>query len=184
MAEPCRDQARRLRVTQGLESGLKFQALARMEYRYQLKRRFSAMPWLLRTLVTASAGIGIAFSILPLLLGATFGLGEIELTGQELWQTRIAFALFVVGPFMFSVGVAIFLRKSWVRPVLVLLPLLQLLPFLVAHWVFDAPSPVSSRIVCAHQSSRWCVAGTCTHQEHAHERFAQKKKASGTRPEA
>lgn len=115
------------------------------------------MPWLLRTLAAASVGIGIAFSILPFLPGATFGLGARELTVQELWQTKIAFSLFVVGPLMFAVGVAIFLRKSWIRPVLVFLPLLQLLPFLAVHWAFGAPSPVSSFAIFAVSCLVWAA---------------------------
>jgi hypothetical protein len=123
----------------------------------QLKQRFSAMPWLLRILVAASLGIGLAFSLLPLVPGARFGLGEKELTYQELWQTRVALAVFAVGALMLVVGLAVFLRKSWVRPMLVVLPLLQLLPFLLVHWLFGAPSPVSSSVEFAVSSAVWAV---------------------------
>jgi hypothetical protein len=128
-----------------------------MESLTELKQRFSAMPWLLRTFVAASVVIGIVFTVLPLVPGASFGLGERELTFQELWQTRVAFALFAVGPLMFVVGVAVFLRMGWVRPVLVVLPLLQLLPFLVVHWAFGAPSPVSSMTIFAASCALWAV---------------------------
>ena len=128
-----------------------------MELLARLKERFSAMPWLLRILVAASLGIGLMFPLLPLMPGASFGLGERELTNQELWQTRVAFALFAVGPFMHVVGLAVFLRKRWVRPVLVVLPLLQLLPFFVVQWAFGAPSPVSSPAVFAGSCAAWAV---------------------------
>ena len=132
--------------------------LDRMEQLSQLRRRFSAMPWLLRTLVAASLGIGLGFSVLPLVPGARFGLGESELTYQELWQTRVAFAVLAVGVLMLVVGLAVFLRKSWVRPLLVVLPPLQLLPFLAVHWLFGAPSPVSSPVFFTVSSAAWAVA--------------------------
>jgi uncharacterized membrane protein YoaK (UPF0700 family) len=143
-----------------------------MEQLSQLKQRFSAMPWLLRTLVAASLGIGLGFSLLPLVPGASFGLGERELTYQELWQTRVAFAVLAVGVLMLVVGLAVFLRKSWVRPVLVVLPFLQLLPFLAVHWLFGAPNPVSSPVVLGVSSIVWAVAavvylfGTRSGREH------------------
>lgn len=123
----------------------------------QLKQRFSAMPWLLRILVAASVGIGVGFSLLPLVPGASFGLGERELTYQELWQTRVALAVLAVGVLMLVVGVAVLLRRSWIRPVLVVLPLLQVLPFLSVHWVFGAPSPVSSWALFAGSFVIWAV---------------------------
>lgn len=143
-----------------------------MESLSQLKQRFSAMPWLLRTLVAASMVIGVAFSILPLVPGASFGLGERELSYAELWQTRVAFAVITVGVLMLVVGFAVFLRKSWVRPILVFLPLLQLMPFLAMHWAFGAPSPVSSPAFFAGSSAVWAVLavawlfGTRSGREH------------------
>jgi hypothetical protein len=138
----------------------------------QIKQRFSAMPWLLRVLVASSLGIGVGFSVLPLVPGTTFGLGERQLTYQELWQTRVALALFSVGVPMLVVGVAVLLRKRWVRPVLVVLPLLQLLPFLAVHWLFGAPSPVSSSALLAGSFVVWAVVavtylfGTRSAREH------------------
>jgi hypothetical protein len=115
------------------------------------------MPWLLRILIAASLGIGLVFPLLPFVPGATFDLGDQQLTNQELWQTRVAFALFVVGPLMLFVGAAVFLRKSWIRPLLVVLPVLQLLPFFAVHWTFGAPSPVSSPAVFAGSCAVWAV---------------------------
>jgi uncharacterized membrane protein YoaK (UPF0700 family) len=128
-----------------------------MEQLSQLKRRFSAMPWLLRILVAASLGNGVGFSLLPLVPGVRLGLGERELTYQELWETRVALAIIAVGVFMLVIGVAVFLRKGWVRPVLVVLPLVQLLPFLAVHWVFGAPSPVASLPFFAVSAAVWAV---------------------------
>lgn len=100
---------------------------------------------------------GVGFCLLPLVSGASFGLGERELTYQELWQTRVALAVITVGIFMLVVGVAVLLRKGWVRPVLIFLPLVQLLPFLAVHWVFGAPSPVSSPLFVAASTAVWAV---------------------------
>lgn len=128
-----------------------------MEQLSQLKRRFAAMPWLLRILVAACLGIGLGFTVLPFVPSATFNLGERQLTYQELWQTRVAFGVVAVGALMFVVGVAVLLRKSWARPMLVVLPLLELLPFLAVHWAFGAPSPVSSPAFFAGASAVWAV---------------------------
>jgi hypothetical protein len=128
-----------------------------MESLAHLKQRFLEMPWLLRIVVAASLGIGVVFPLLPLMPGASFGLGERELTYHELWQTRVAFALFAIGPLMLVVGVAVFLRKGWVRPLLVVLPVLQLSPFLVVHWTFGAPNPVSSPVQFAASCVAWAV---------------------------
>ena len=128
-----------------------------MESIAHLKQRFLAMPWFLRILVAASTGIGLVFPLLPFVPGATFELGERQLNYQELWQTRVAFALFAVGPLMLGVGIAVFLRKRWVRPVLVVLPLLQVLPFWFVHWAFSAPRPVPSLALFAGQCVVWVV---------------------------
>lgn len=128
-----------------------------MEQLSQLKQRFAAMPWLLRMFVAASLGIGLGFSLLPLVPGASFGVGERELTYQELWQTYLALAVVAVGVLMLVVGLAVLLGKTWVRPVVVVLPLLQVLPFLAVHWLFEAPSPVSSPVVFAVSFAVWAI---------------------------
>jgi hypothetical protein len=143
-----------------------------MEPLSQLKRRFFAMPWLLRILVAAGLSIGLAFCLVPLAPKASFGLGERQLTYQELWQTRVALAVIAVGVLMLVVGVAVFLRKGWVRPLLVVLPVVQLLPFLVVHWAFGAPNPVSSPVFFAVSTAIWAVFavaylfGTRSSREH------------------
>jgi hypothetical protein len=123
-------------------------------------RRFSEMPWLLRILVGASLGIGLVFPLLPFIPAATFELEERELTNHELWQTRVAFALFAVGLLMLVVAAGVFLRKRWIRPVLIILPVLQTLPFLVAHWTFGAPNPISSPGTFAATCAIWAVCAT------------------------
>jgi len=128
-----------------------------MEPHPHLKQRFLAMPWLLRILVAASIGIGVVFCLLPLVPGSSFDLGERELSYEELWQTRVAFAVFAVGVLMLVVGVAVFRRSKWVRPALVVLPVLQVLPFLVVHWVSEAPSPLSSPASFAASAAAWSV---------------------------
>jgi hypothetical protein len=123
----------------------------------QLKERFLAMPSMLRLLVSASLVFGIVLPLLPLFPGASFGLNGRELTYQELWYTGVAFALFALGPIMLIVGIAVLLRKSWIRPFLVGLPILQVLPFLVVHWVLDAPNPVPSLSVFASSCIVWAA---------------------------
>ena len=143
-----------------------------MEKLSQLKDRFSAMPWPFRLLVAASLFIGIAFSLLPLVPGATFGLNERELSYSELWATRVALAVIATGLLMLVFGVALFLRKSWTRPMLIVLPLLQTLPFLAVHWAFGAPNPVDSPVYFAGSTAVWALVaavylyGTRNGREH------------------
>lgn len=128
-----------------------------MEAVAQLKHRFLGMPWLLRIMVGACLGIGIIFPVLPFLPGSTFVLGESVLTVEEMWETRVSLALFAVGPLMVVVGVAIFLRHAWVRYVLVVLPLFQILPFLIVHLLYDAPNPASSAAQFAGSCVVWAI---------------------------
>ena len=143
-----------------------------MEKLSQLKERFAAMPWPFRLLVVASLFIGIVFSFMPLVPGSTFGFNKRELSYSELWATRVALAVIAVGLLMLVLGVALFLRKTWVRPMLVVLPLLQTLPFLAVHWAFGAPNPVDSPAYFAGSTAAWALVaavylyGTRNGREH------------------
>ena len=123
----------------------------------QLKARFSAMPAALRITTGACLVIGAAFTVLPLIPGATFRLGERQVQWQEIWGTGVAYALFVVGPLMVAVGLAVFFGRAWVRSVLVLLPVFQGLPFLAVHWLLGAPSPFNSLLLFALSCVVWAL---------------------------
>jgi hypothetical protein len=128
-----------------------------MESLNLLKVRFAAMPRILRLVALASIVIGAGVTVLPVIPGSRFQLGPHELSWEQLWQTRVALALFVGGPLMVLVGVSIFFRSRWARPLVVVMPALQVLPFLGVHLMYGAPDPVASAPAFAAMSAIWVL---------------------------
>jgi hypothetical protein len=127
----------------------------------RFRARFETMPRLLQLVATASVVLGLAFTVLPFIPAAVFNLDGRPLSHTELWDTRVAFALLVAGPLMLVVGSALLAGRRWVRPLLLVLPLLQTLPFFIVQRWFGAPSPVGDRsawIVWIVGSSLWALA--------------------------
>src|SRR5687768_14934531 len=110
----------------------------------ELRVRYRSLPSLLRTATLALVILGIVVAAAPLIPGMTFNLDGEELTWREMWETRVALALLVLGPLMTSVGLGVLFGRRWARPVLLLMPMIQILPLYLVHWVFDAPSPIRS----------------------------------------
>lgn len=54
----------------------------------------------------------------------------------ELWQTGLVFPLLAYGPIDLAIPYGVVRRTSWVRPFLICLPLVQILPFEVFQLVF------------------------------------------------
>lgn len=104
--------------------------------------RWREMPWPLRTLCAAYVIVGIVCSVLPLIPGATIDYFGMQLSWREIWSTGVAFGLFVIGPLMTAVGVGLFRASLWVRPVVVVMPILQILPFVVVRWLLPGPDPL------------------------------------------
>jgi hypothetical protein len=125
-----------------------------------IRARLGRVPFLLRSIAMASFGIGIAFPLVAVIPGATFDFFGDSLSWRELWQTRVAFALLATGPLMLFVAFAIFRRARWVRPVLVVLPILQSLPFRLVHWAFSAPNPIPSLQAYIFSSATWALVAT------------------------
>jgi hypothetical protein len=127
----------------------------------RIRSRFDAMPRLLQVTATASIVLGLLCIVEPFVPAAQFDLAGHKLSHSEIWDTRVAFALLLVGPIMLLVGGAVVIGRRWVRPLLVLLPVLQTLPFLAVHWLFGAPNPVGDRfgwIVWIVGSTLWALA--------------------------
>jgi hypothetical protein len=110
----------------------------------ELQDKFRSLPWLLRITTIALIILGAAVAITPLVPGMIFNFDGIEMGWRELWQTRVALALLLLGPLMISVGLGVLHARLWVRPALLLLPFIQLIPFYLVHWIFGAPSPIRS----------------------------------------
>jgi hypothetical protein len=123
----------------------------------RFRTRFNSTPLILRIVAAASLGVGAAFTVFPLVPSATFNLSGTEVSWQELWRTRLAVASIVVGGLMLWVGAAILLRRIWVRPILVVIPVLELLPFQIVHWWFGAPNPVPSISMYLLMCSTWSI---------------------------
>jgi hypothetical protein len=122
-----------------------------------LKLRFAAMPRVLRLVALASIVVGAAVTVLPVIPGSRFQLGPHELSWEQLWQTRVAWALFVSGPLMVLVGVSVFFRSRWARPLVVFMPVLQLLPLSGVHLMYGAPDPVASAPTFAATTAIWML---------------------------
>ena len=133
-------------------------ALGRMDTLPRIKKRFVEMPLLPRIFVSASFFVGVAFLLLPLVHGATFNLAGNTMSRPQLWQSGVAVAVMASGALMVVVSVAVFRRLPWVKPLLVVLPLAQVIPFQVTHWLTGAPSPVPSLLSFAVSSIVWGAA--------------------------
>lgn len=104
--------------------------------------RWNEMPWLPRIMCAACVVLGIVCTALPLIPGATIDYFGTQLSWQEIWSTGVAFGLFLIGPLMTAVGIGLFRRSPWVRPVVVVMPILQVLPFVIVHSLFPGPDPL------------------------------------------
>ena len=106
-----------------------------------LRGRLSLQPPYLKLATIACAVLGAALSLVPFLPGTHFSIGETSLSQSEIWSTGTFIALLTVGPLMIFVGIGLLLAKSWARPLTVLLPIPQLLPFYLVHWFLAGPDP-------------------------------------------
>ena len=120
------------------------QALGRMENISALVKRYSNLPSLLKVVTLACIFVGLSTTLAPLVPGMSLGLDGTVLTWHQLWQTRIALALLALGPFMMVVGIGSLMGRGWARPTLVLMPLLQVVPLYLVHWLLAAPAPIRS----------------------------------------
>ena len=120
------------------------------------------VPRLLQVVAVASVGLGVIFTIHPFISIAPFKMAGRTLSHSELWATRVAFAVLLVGPLMVLLGIGTWRGRRWARPLLVVLPVLQTLPFLMVHWLFGAPSPVAGDFgwtIWIADSIIWALAG-------------------------
>ena len=118
-------------------------------------QRLNQMPWLPRMMSAACFALGIVCSVLPLVPGATIGYFGTKLSWQEIWSTGVAFGLFVIGPLMTAVGIGLFRRSLWVRPVVVVMPVLQVLPFLAVHRLIPGPDPLPEPAIYLAECCVW-----------------------------
>jgi hypothetical protein len=109
-----------------------------------LKQRYRSLPPMLRTVTLAMIIVGVVVLATPLAPGATFHLDGLELHWHDLWRTRVAFALLMLGPLMVLAGFGVLAGHPWARPVLMGFPLIQVIPFYIVHWAFGAPAPIRS----------------------------------------
>jgi hypothetical protein len=123
----------------------------------ELREFLEEIPILLRICAMACVGLGILVTLIPLLPGSSFDVSGTKLTRAQLWETRVAFAMFAVGPLMFLSGLGIFRRRGWSRIVLLIMPVLQFLPFQIVHWLFGAPNPSASLLTYAISCGVWFI---------------------------
>ena len=118
--------------------------LGRMKNFSKLLFQFKTLPDLLQLATLACILMGVMITLTPLMPGMTFGFDGTTLSWSELWQTHIAIALLVTGPLLILIGIGTLMARSWARPTLIFMPLIQVLPFYLVHWFLDAPSPIKS----------------------------------------
>jgi len=107
----------------------------------RLRDFLGTVPFVLRIAAIASLVLGVVLVLSPLLPGMSFNVDGTLLDRVQMWETRVAYAMLAVGPLMIACGVGIFLRRRWSRFILLIMPVLQLLPFQIVHWLFGAPNP-------------------------------------------
>jgi len=107
-------------------------------------RNFQAAPVTLRVVIVGSLMMGVVLPVVPFVPGVEFRSPGGSLSGAEIWDAHVPYALFLLALLMVIVGLAVLARARWARQLLIALPVLQLLPFQVLHWVFSAPDPIPS----------------------------------------
>ena len=103
----------------------------------------------------ASIVLSVVLLLTAILPGAGFNLAGTPLSHEAMWASGEAIAILVSVPLMLAVGVGIMHRCGWVRPLLVVLPVLQYLPFQLVHWLFGAPDPTPSLLQYAISCLAW-----------------------------
>ncbi|WP_333677743.1 hypothetical protein [Dyella sp.] len=97
----------------------------------------------LQIVALASMLIGVMFIAGAFIPGfSNFPVGQKSLGWNELWHTRVAVAVLVGGLFMLAFGFGVVRRQAWTRIALVVLPVLQCLPFEITHVIWGAPNPL------------------------------------------
>jgi len=109
--------------------------------------------------VTAAASIilGVVLLLTVIIPGADFNLAGTLISHEVMWSSGEAAAILVSVPLMLVVGIGIVFRHGWVRPLLIVLPVLQYLPFQVVHWSFGAPNPTPSLLQYALGCGSWAA---------------------------
>jgi len=92
-----------------------------------------------------------------IILGTTIDYFGNELSREQMWNTKIALALFFAGPLMVAIGVGLLRRARWVRPALVVMPVIQLLPFLFVHVLFGGPNPLPEPMLYLTECVVWTL---------------------------
>jgi hypothetical protein len=105
--------------------------------------QFRKIPLLLRLFTIACFFIGVQSPLQAIVPGMGLKINGTYLSWSELWQTGNAFALLATGPIHLAVPYGVWQRKKWVRPLLVWLPLFQILPFEMVAFLFGGPGFLS-----------------------------------------
>ncbi|KAF1710654.1 hypothetical protein CSC70_08370 [Pseudoxanthomonas kalamensis DSM 18571] len=108
---------------------------------FALRSRLSLQPTYLKLATVACIVVGAAISLAPFFPGTHFTIGETSLSQGAIWSTGTFIALFTAGPLTFLAGAGLLLTKGWARPLLIVLPLPQALPFHLVHWFLAGPDP-------------------------------------------
>ena len=105
--------------------------------------QFRKIPLLLRLFTIACFFIGVQSPLQAIVPGMGLKIHGTYLSWSELWQTGNAFALLATSPIHLAVPYGVWQRKKWVCPLLVWLPLFQILPFEMVVFLFGGPGFLS-----------------------------------------
>jgi hypothetical protein len=113
------------------------------------------IPRPLGLVAVASIFLSVVLLLTAVIPGAGFNLAGTFMSHEAMWASGEAIAILVSVPLMVAVSIGIVLRCGWVRPLLIVLPVLQYLPFQVLHWLFGAPNPTPSLLQYALGCGSW-----------------------------
>ncbi|MFC5527827.1 hypothetical protein ACFPPA_18935 [Rhodanobacter ginsengisoli] len=105
----------------------------------------------------ASIVLSVVLLLTAIIPGADFNFAGTLMSHEAMWSSGEAAAILVSVPLMLAVGIGIVFRHGWVRPLLIVLPVLQYLPFQVVHWLFGAPNPTPSLLQYALGCGSWAA---------------------------
>ena len=115
------------------------------------------IPRPLGMVAVASIVLSVVLLLTAIIPGAGFNLAGAPMSHEVMWASGEAVGILVSAPLMFAVGIGVVRRCGWVRPLLVVLPVLQYLPFQLLHWLFGAPNPTPSLLFYAVSCLSWAA---------------------------
>lgn len=103
-------------------------------------RMFERLPTFLRFFTGTSLGCAIFFPVLAVLPAENITMNGELITYEELWKRGDALVFMIAGPVLLAISYGVLGRRSWVRPYIVIFPVIQVLITGIIFQIFEHPT--------------------------------------------